>query len=271
MRDARHPTSPSTNQWTRRTANLKRRGNVEPIWQRNGRDPSPHIQTIEGCQVGKRERNCAVLPSPVAPLHSYAGFTVQGPDGGWVLRTRSSTLVRDPPARALVDAGHAALCVTLRRALSVAFGHIVVSVDSPQGQGPDGPWTSSSSNLTRCVDRNRAENARGPAPNPLQNGALGPSFRGPEGSGGTSKLDLETDPVPEPLGEVSAAPFFAIFGKNGAKMGTPKNSKIANRVFLRWPKTASRAENTKKTGSKKDPFSGPVLEPILDGCWKENE
>ena len=118
--------------------------------------------------------------------------------------------------------------------------------------------------------RKRAENAPDPLLNPLQNGALGPSFRGPESSGATSKLDLETDPVPEPKHSISVAPFFAIFGKNGAKMGTPKNSKIANRVFLRWPNTASKAENTKKQGSKKSTFSGPVLEPILDGFWKEN-
>ena len=91
--------------------------------------------------------------------------------------------------------------------------------------------------------RKRAENAPDPLINPLQNGARGPSFRGPEGSGGTSKLDLERDPVPEPMGLISVAPFFAIFGKNGAKMGTPTISKITNRVFLRWPKTASRAEN----------------------------
>ena len=34
-------------------------------------------------------------------------------------------------------------------------------------------------------------------------------------------------------------------------MGTPKILKIADQVFLRWPKTASRAENSKKTGFQK--------------------
>ena len=35
--------------------------------------------------------------------------------------------------------------------------------------------------------------------------------------GGTPKVDLKRDPVPEPMGAVSPAPFYAIFGKNGAK------------------------------------------------------
>ena len=43
-------------------------------------------------------------------------------------------------------------------------------------------------------------------------------------------------------------------------MGTPNISKIANRMFLRWPKTASRAENTNKNRvSKRIHFRGP--------CW----
>ena len=63
--------------------------------------------------------------------------------------------------------------------------------------------------------------------------------------GGTPKIDLKRDPVPEPMGAVSPAPFYAIFGKNGAKMGTPIFLKIADEVFLRWPKTSSRAENSK--------------------------
>ena len=67
----------------------------------------------------------------------------------------------------------------------------------------------------------------------------------PGGVGGTLKVDLKRDPVPDPKGLVSVAPFFAIFGKNGAKMGTPIFLKIADEVFLRWPKTSSRAENSK--------------------------
>ena len=70
--------------------------------------------------------------------------------------------------------------------------------------------------------RKRAETAPDPLLNPLQNGALGPSFRGPEGSGGTSKLDLERDPVPEPMGLITVAPFFAIFEKMEPKWGPQK-------------------------------------------------
>ena len=53
-------------------------------------------------------------------------------------------------------------------------------------------------------------------------------------------------------------------------MGTPKILKIADQVFLRWPKTASRAENSKKQGSKKGPVSGPVLGWFLNGILAKN-
>ena len=60
-----------------------------------------------------------------------------------------------------------------------------------------------------------------------------PLFRGPEGSGVPLKTDLERDPVPEPMGLITAAPFSGILRKNGLQMGTPKILKIAGQVFFR--------------------------------------
>ena len=55
-------------------------------------------------------------------------------------------------------------------------------------------------------------------------------------------------------------------------MGTPKILKIVNQVFLRWPKTASRAENSKKTWFQKGTSFGTrfgmVFGWILSSKWR---
>ena len=48
--------------------------------------------------------------------------------------------------------------------------------------------------------RHRAENAPDPPPKSFKNGGRRHSFGCPEGSGGTPKVDLKRDPVPEPKG-----------------------------------------------------------------------
>ena len=56
--------------------------------------------------------------------------------------------------------------------------------------------------------RHRAENAPDPPPKSSKNGGRRHSFGCPEGSGGTPKVDLKRDPVPEPKRPVTAPSFF---------------------------------------------------------------
>ena len=78
--------------------------------------------------------------------------------------------------------------------------------------------------------RHRAENAPDPPPKSSKNGGRRHSFGCPEGSGGTPKVDLKRDPVPEPMGLVTAAPFLAIFSQNELQNGGPFFRKFAEEV-----------------------------------------
>ena len=116
----------------------------------------------------------------------------------------------------------------------------------------------------------RPENGADPAPKHSKNEGQGPSFRGPEGFWVPLKTELDRDPVPEPNPLISAAPFLPIFRKNGLQIETPIFLKIADQVFLRWPKTASRAENTKNRGVEKGTSFVIRFGFILGGILKRN-
>ena len=75
--------------------------------------------------------------------------------------------------------------------------------------------------------RHRAENAPDPPPKSSKNGGRCHSFGCPEGLGGTPKVDLKRDPVPERKESVSGPPFFIIFCPNGVQNGGP--------FFPEWP------------------------------------
>ena len=85
--------------------------------------------------------------------------------------------------------------------------------------------------------------ATDPLPNSPKNGGRRHSFGCPEGLGGTPKVDLKRDPVPEPMDSVTTAPFLAIFSQNGLQNGGPFFRKFAEQVVLRCPKTACIAKN----------------------------
>ena len=93
--------------------------------------------------------------------------------------------------------------------------------------------------------------ATDPLPNSPKNGGRRPFFGCQEGLGGTPQVDLKRDPVPEPMGAVSPAPFLAIFSQNGLQNGGPFFRKFAVRIVLRWLKTIPQAKNLENKGYRK--------------------